>query len=285
MDVTYKRWVGLGLGAALATSTVLTACSPTESADTPEPSAEAPQAVPAPAAVAGEGEGGGPGEGEGGEGEGGVSIAAAAYDPIVYGSAIAITKAHVYAARDAFIEGESEAAAEMYAHPVSEVLADMAPIFEAQGVEDFNHLLIDTSGAIFEGENVQQISARTDDILTALDAAAAKAPDNGSTPAEIAAGVTADQIERATDMYRAAAETDRYEPYLDGYGFYQAAAAAFAAEETGIEASNPDAAMAIRAALDLLAAAYPSALRPETLDADQSALTVASSTVVLTTAD
>jgi len=46
---------------------------------------------------------------------------------------------------------------------------------------------------------------------------------------------------------------------------------------------NPDAATAIRGALTLLGQAYPSAKRPDTLDADVSALTVAASEVFLAT--
>lgn len=276
MDVTYKRWAGLGLGAALAT-TALTACSPAEPAATPDAPAAESASAPAPAAETHE-----PAS-QGGEGEGGVSIAAAAYDPIIYGSAIAIAKAHVIAARDAFAEGEHEAAAEMFAHPVSEVLADMAPIFEAQGVADFNMLLINASGAVFEGESADQIGARADEILATLDAAGDKAPDDGSSEATVAAGVIADQIERASYMYRNAAASEYYEPYLDGYGFYRTAELEFMASEDVIAAENPEATEAIRAALALLAAAYPTATRPETLDADQSTLTVAASNVILTT--
>ena len=280
MNVTYKRWAGLGLGAALAGS-ALTACSPAEPADTS--AAPAAEAAPTPTPVAETSEAPAPADmAQGGEGEGGVSIASAAYDPVVYGSAIAIAKAHIIAARDAFAEGEHEAAAEMFAHPVSEVLADMGPVFEAQGVEDFNMLLVNASGAVFEGETAEQITARADEILAALDAANEKAPDDGSTDAEVAAGVVADQVERAAHMYRLASESEHYEPYLDGYGFYRAAEAEFASEEAAIQAANPDAAAAIREALGLLSAAYPTALRPDVMDADQSALAVASANVILT---
>lgn len=276
MNVTYKRWAGLGLGAALATTTALTACSSPEPESAPE-AAEAPE-VPATAPI----ESADPAP-VSGEGEGGVPIEEAVHDPVVYGIAIGVAKAHVLAARDAFAEGEHEAAAEMFAHPVSEVLADMAPVFEARGVEDFNMLLINASGAVFEGETAEQIAARTEEILTTLEAANAKAPDDGSTPAEVTTGVVADMIDRATSMYRLASESEYYEPYLDGYGFYQTAKLEFETSEAEIEASNADGAAAIREALTLLGAAYPTALRPDILDADQSALTVAASNVALTT--
>ena len=95
--------------------------------------------------------------------------------------------------------------------------------------------------------------------------------------------MVADMIDRATAMYRMASESEYYEPYLDGYGFYETAKLEFEAAEAEIEAANADGAAAIREALALLGAAYPTALRPEVLDADQSALTVAASNVALTT--
>jgi len=280
MQIRIKRWSRLGLGAALAGGT-LAACGG-DPGDAPAPEAETVAEAPvAPAATLGEGEAGGEGEGEGGEGEGGVAISAAFTDPVVFNAALAITEAHIIAARDAFAAGETGAAAEMFAHPVSEVLANMAPVFEARGVNDFNQLLVDASAAVFEGETEAQINARADEIIAALRAASRKAPEDGSSEAAIAAGVAADQIERATDMYRAAAESGRYEPYLDGYGFYKAGEAAFAAAESKIEGEDSEAAARIREALALLADAYPTAQRPDALDADQSALTVAASQVTL----
>ena len=286
MEIKLKRLTHLGLGAALATG-ALTACgAPTtgESGEQNEAavvgSADAPEDV---AAVAGEGEGesGLGGEGEGGEGEGGVAIGEALTDPIVYNAAIAITEAHIIAARDAFAAGQAEAAADMFAHPVSEVVFDMQPIFEARGVADFSDMLTEASHAVLAGESEEQINAHAANIVATLRAAEQKAPNDGSSAAAIAAGVAADQIERASDMYRAAAESGAYEPYLDGYGFYKAGEESFVRAEAAIEAENPDAAVAIRSALSLLAAAYPNADVQETLDADQAALAAAASNVAL----
>ncbi len=291
MTTRQRQWTSLGLG-TLASAAVLGACgAPSGEADNASTAetapviAETPVAAQNSPAIGGEGEAGGEGEGEGGEGEGGVSISAANADPVVYNSALAITEAHIIAARDAYALGQTDAAGEMFAHPVSEVLFDMQPIFEARGVEDFSDLLTDASAAVFAGVSEEEINTRADEIVAVLRAAAMKAPNDGSTPAQIAAGVAADQIERAADMYRVAAESDAYEPYLDGYGFYKAAVAAFEGSASEIDTDNEPAAIAIRAALSELQAAYPTATRPETLDADQSALTAAASEVVLATND
>lgn len=82
---TLKRWTALGLGAAL-----IAGCGQPAEADK---AADQPQARQM---GAGPGEGG---EGEGGEsGEGGVNVAAAATDPTVYLSALAVVEAHIRAA-------------------------------------------------------------------------------------------------------------------------------------------------------------------------------------------
>ena len=176
MTTSLKRWTQLGLGAALAGSTLLACGNPATSAseDGTELTAETP---PLEVPLGGEGEGlGGEGEGAEGEGEGGVAIAQAANDPVVYLSALAITEAHIIAARDAHALGETDAAAEMFAHPVSEVLFDMQPVFEQLGVTDFSDQLTDTSAAIFAGESSEQIGVRAERIIEAVRDAALRAP-------------------------------------------------------------------------------------------------------------
>lgn len=281
MDIKIKRWTHLGLGAALMTTTALAGCG--EPATREEPAASAQPAADAPSeadveaklddvnAAA-----------SSGEGEGGVAIEAALTDPVVYNIALAVAEAHVLAARDAYRDGETQAAGEMFAHPVSEVLFDMEPVFETRGVSDFTDQFLEASAAVFAGANVEDINARTDTIIATLRTVSGNAPDDGSSPASITTGVVADMIDRATKMYRLAMESDFYEPYLDGYGFYTVAKDQFEASQAAIQAENPDAAAAIRSALTLLGEAYPTAARPDTLDADVSALTVATSEVFLT---
>ncbi len=233
----------------------------------------------------GEGEGGGaapaPAQPAGGEGEGGVDIAAAASDAVVFKSALAIAEAHVLAARDAYADGRKQEAAEMFAHPVGEVLADMEGAFAARGVETFNDLFIDASAGALAGETPEQIAARTAAIVAALNRAGEKAPPDGRSGSAVAAGVVSDQIDRAVDMYRLAAASGAYGSYLDGYGFYKAAQSAFARGKSAIETENPGAAAQIAAALTALGAAYPSAAAPATFSGDVAALSAASSRVML----
>ena len=242
------------------------------------------------AAVQAEGEGEGEGEGAAApapapsanmEGEGGVDIAAAATDPVVFVSALAIAEAHVLAARDAYAVGRKEEAAAMFAHPVSEVLADMEGALKARGVEAFTDLFIDASQGALTEETPEQISARTDAIIAALANAAKSAPDDGKSAAAIAAGVVSDQIDRAVDMYRLARSSGEYGPYLDGYGFFKAAQSAFARGRAAIEQENPAAAAQIASALTTLGGAYAGAEAPEKIDADIAALSAASSRVML----
>ena len=286
MKTETKRWTKLGLGAALAGTTLLAACG--NSSEPAEPVSETPApAVSEPASSTPDVE---PAEGtvavdQGGEGEGGVAVEQAATDPVVFRSALAITEAHIVAARDAFQVGETDAAAEMFAHPVSEVLFDVGPYLQQHGVESFDDLLLDASSAVYEGETEEQITARAQEIIDTLRAAAEKAPDDGSSEARIQAGVTADQIDRAAVMYGMAMESDFFEPYLDGYGFYLAAQSAFAQEEAAIRSELPEVATAIDSAFALLATAYETVERPENMDANPAALTAASSNVLLSLGD
>ena len=278
MSKSYKAWTGLGLGLAII-STGLGACgkaTPT-AADAPEAAAEqAADAAAAPSfeeaveAVA-----------SGGEGEGGISLDQAATDPVIYGAALAVTEAHVIAARDAFTLGEKDAAAEMFAHPVSEVLIELEDLFNARGVTLFDNLLLEASQAVMAGESAEQIGARTDAIIAALRAAGTKAPESTRSPVSIRAAIAADQADRAAAMYRIAREVGTYEPYLDGYGFYKAGLDLFKDQEAEITAANPAGAAALNEAFSELAKAYPDAGRQAELNADLSAITVSASSAVL----
>lgn len=269
MKVELKTWAGLGLATALA-GAGLTGCAEEPSAD--ETTDQASQA-----GEMGEGEGGEAGE----SGEGGVDFASASTDPVEYGSALAVAEAHAIAARDAFAIGRTDEAAEMFGHPVSEVLAEMDPVFSELGVEDFKPLFFDASAAVLDGENEAQINERFDNIVAALRSAAEKAPENGTSDALVAAGVAADQIDRAISMYRQAARDGIYPPYLDGYGFYKAGEAAFVGSEGAIRQVDADLHQRISGALELLSTAYPGADMPTSLNADQGELTAAGSQILL----
>ena len=272
MTTHLKRWSQLGLGVALASGTLAACGNPELAAETPETEMSA-MSAPVEAEV--------PAATEAGEGEGGVVITEALTDPVVFLSILAITEAHIIAARDAHALGENDAAAEMFAHPVSEVLFESADVFEQLGVADFSDLLTQTSAAILAGETPEQINARADEIIAALRAAAEKAPESEASAASVAAGVAVDQIERAADMYRIALESDAYEPYLDGYGFFKAGEAVFLEQADAIAAEDQDAASAILNAIAKLEEAYPSAVRPEALQADLAIVTVAASNAVI----
>lgn len=283
MNTTLKLWTQLGLGTALAGG-LLAACG--GEAGTGEAGAGEAGIAPDTAATAGEGEGGAGGEGEGGEtaggeGEGGVAVADAATDPVAYGIALAVAEAHVVAARDAYAAGKKEAAAEMFAHPVSEVLLDMDPTFARLGVADVKPLFTAASDAALAGKSTAEVGKAYDAIIAALRAAAAKAPKSDASTGKVATGVIADMIERASAMYRQLPGNDAYEPYLDGYGFARVAATAFAANGAAIKVENPGAHARITEALAVLAKAYPGAARPTKLPAAPGELSASSAKVML----
>ncbi|MBA4044788.1 MAG: hypothetical protein C0471_10265 [Erythrobacter sp.] len=285
MNSTLKLWTQLGLGTALAGG-LLASCGGEAGGEGGEGSTTEVAAAGESGAAGGEGEGGAGGEGgggeaAGGEGEGGVAVVDAATDPVAYGIALAVTEAHVVAARDAYAAGKKDAAAEMFAHPASEVLVEMDPVFAKLGVKDFKPLLTAASTAAAEGKSIAEVSKAYDAIIVALRGAATKAPKADASSAKVAGGVIADQIERASAMYRTIAKDDRYEPYLDGYGFAKVAASGFATSGAAIKAENPALHARITEALGVLAKAYPAATRPANLPVEQGALSAASSKVML----
>lgn len=285
MNSKIKLWTQLGLGTALAGG-MLAACGGEAGGEGAGTEAVAPGES---GAAGGEGEGGAGSEGAGGEaaggeGEGGVAVGDAATDPVAYGIALAVTEAHVVAARDAYAAGKKDAAAEMFAHPAAEVLVEMDPVFTQLGVKDFKPLLTDASVAVADGKSVTEVNKHYDAIIAALRGAATKAPESGASDAKVAAAIIADQIERASAMYRTIAKDDRYEPYLDGYGFAKVAASAFESSGAAIKADNPALHARIADALGVLKQAYPDATRPAKLSVEQGALSAASSKVMLAAA-
>lgn len=269
---TIKRWTALGLGAV-----IVAGCSEAAAPENTQPDQTAP------AAAAGEGEGGEAGAGgESGEsGEGGVDVAAAATDPVAFLSGVTLVEAHVRAAEAAALAGQRQAAAEMFAHPVSEVLVDIAPAFQRLGVEPLDDRLIAASTDTAGGADAAKVRAQTRDVLAALDRAAARAPAGGLANPDVTARVIADLIDRAALQYVAASQNPAYEPYLDGYGFKLTAEAWMDQHGAEIRRALPRAHVALAQALETVSAAYPQATRPERLDADTSALLAAASSARL----
>ncbi|MEE4153498.1 MAG: hypothetical protein V2I27_05010 [Erythrobacter sp.] len=282
MKSTIKTWTTLGLASALM-GAGLAGCAGEagEGGEAAQEDTAAPGEMGAGEGGEGEGGEGEGGEGEGGEGEGGVAFSEAATNPIVFGSALAIVEAHAIAARDAYAAGRTEAAAEMFAHPVSEVLADMQPAFEQLGIADISPAMGAASEAALKPDNARAVNEAFEAIIAALRDASAKAPASAATEGEVAAGILADQIDRAVTMYAEAAKGEAYEPYLDGYGFYKTAAGKFERSGAAIKAEDAALHASIAQSLDLLAKAYPGALRPDALDANQGALAGSSSKVML----
>jgi len=283
MATSYKSWAVLGLSTTLLGSMGLAACGNDPGSASPESEASQPaETTPPSAGLAGETDATpAPVRAEGGEGEGGVNMAAAAEDPAVYLSALAVVEAHIRAGIDALDAGERKAAAEMFAHPVSEILFDLEPVLRQQGVPAFEQKLIEASHGVFSGESDETLRGRANDIVAALRQAGERAPRGEESDAAIKAYVIADEIDRAIAQYLSARNTDAYEPYLDGYGFYKTAEALLSDNAGMLAASAPDFSRQAAMVLATLGEAYPSARRPAALDADTSKLAVLNSELQL----
>ena len=153
-----KLWLGLGVFTLLQASAV------------PDAAAQ-PSATPAPAPpAAAQG-------GEGGEGgEGGVSAETAATDPAAFIAALDVVAAHYLAGRGAYGAGQPQAAAELFAHPIAEVYADMEPMFQARGVAPFREAMERASELALARAPQGTVASAVDTVLAALSAAEAGAP-------------------------------------------------------------------------------------------------------------
>ena len=229
-----------------------------------------------PAAPAGgwsEGEGEGEGEGGSGGGEFGIDPVAAENDPVVYMIALEVMRAHYLAGIDAYRAGDRTAGAEMFAHPINEIYIDFEPVLETLGAPLFGDTMTDASVAPYSGAGEDEVVARVDDVLVAIDNAAEFAPQGDASGAEVHARVLADLLERGALQYRVvASDAAAGEAYLDGYGFAKAADRYAANHMDVIAAANPALAGAFTGLVSQLNAAFPTALRPETLSGDADAL-------------
>lgn len=209
---------------------------------------------------AGEGEG----EGAGGDsgGEFGIDPEAAASDPVIYLSALEVMRAHYLAGMAAIEAGERAAGAEMFAHPISEIYIDLEPVLAERGVEPFMATLNEAAAAPYQGASTEEIQARIDDVLAAIDRAEAAAP-AAEDEARVNALVLADLIERSALQYEFAVRDGSPEAYLDGFGF-TATAQSWADEHMGeIEGEYGEFAETARTALSRLGEAFPAPTRPD----------------------
>ena len=220
--------------------------------------------------------------GQGGEGgEGGFDPTAAASDPTVFLSALDVIRAH-YLAGLAVVGENREAAGELFAHPISEVYVNLEPVFLTLGVAPFEDKMAATVDLAYSDADGDTVAAAARQVLTALDAAETKAPASVRSRLGVEADVLAEMIDRAALQYRYATESaEPGEAWLDGYGFYKTAQNRGAALLPQIENASAEAGEKVRAALDLLAEAYPSATPPADRPVTSGQLLAASSNVKL----
>ena len=217
----------------------------------------------------------GEGEGEGGSGGGefGVDPVAAESDPVVYMIALEVMRAHYLAGIDAYQAGDRTAGAEMFAHPIGEIYIDFEPVLENLGAPLFGETMTDASVAPYSGAGEEEVAARVEDVIAAIDAAAEYAPESEASQAAVHAQVMADLVERAALQYRVVAgDAAAGEAYLDGYGFAKAAERYAGAHMDVIAAQSPQVADAFSGVLAQLETTYPTALKPDTLETDPDAL-------------
>ncbi|WP_300545159.1 hypothetical protein [Maricaulis sp.] len=275
-----RIWTTVGTAALAGT---LAGCSePADETGSEDPARSEQPATPSapadtqPAAAPAFSEGEGEGEGGGGGGEFGIDPEAAASDPVVYMIALEVMRAHYLAGIDAFEAGDRAAGAEMFAHPISEIYIDFEPVLEALGAPLFGETMTEASVAPYSGEGDDAVAAKVEAVIAAIDEAAEFAPRSEVSDGAVHARVLADLVERGALQYRVvASDAAAGEAYLDGYGFAKAAERYAGNHMDSIEAVSPQAAAALADAMTQLDAAFPAALRPETLGGNAETLVAA----------
>lgn len=212
-------------------------------------------------------------QGQGGEnetGEGGIDAEAADKDPVKYGIALQVIAAHYRAGLAAYEAGETTAGTQMFAHGHVEVYATMEDVFKKRGVNDLGAKIEAAIAAANSKAPPADVRKAVDDVYAALARAETAGPKSALSSRAVKAQVIADMLDRAAAQYVLAQKKDAtLETYLDGLGFALAAQTQAAAVLPEIEKVNPDAAKAIRAALDLAAQAFPGLRRGAAVDASR----------------
>lgn len=223
------------------------------------------------------GESGGGGEG----GEAGVDTARAAEDSVVFLTALDVIAAHYHAGLAAYLAGEHHAGAEMFAHPISEVYADLGDAVALLGVVDFGPDMTKASEIALANAPDAEVEAAAGRVFSALAAAEKRAPASTKTPLTIERAVLADMLNRAAMQYSVALGAENTEPYLDGFGFYTAANVRADKIAAALSQKDPAAATAVTEAREMLAKAYPAITRPDAPPAQPGAVLAAVSKAVL----
>lgn len=203
--------------------------------------------------------------GEGGQGgEAGINVEAVAKDPVAYGVALQVIAAHYHAGLVAYAGKQQEAGAQMFAHGLSEVYAEMEELFKKIGVTDLGPKLEATVAAANDKKPPAEIKKRVNDVLAALNAAAKKAPKSEASVQAVQAQVAAELIDRAAAQY-GVSEKDKanIEPYLDGLGFRLAAVELARPIMPWLNKKDAKKARALQDAIAKLGKAYPGIARPD----------------------
>ncbi len=289
MDISHrvKLWTSAGtallLGSAVETGMIDAARAaepdPTQKSDETDAASKAPAETLPASPLGGEGEGEGTPGSSGGEF--GVDPDEARTNPVVYISALDLIRAHYLAGMAAYEAGDARSAAEMFVHPISEVYVAMEPVFLEQGAEPFGDLMANAGNLALDEASAEDVQSAVDAVMDAVADAEDLAPEGTMNAARLNAALTLDMIERASLQYQVVATGAAGAAYLDGYGFYRAAADRAERAMPSIRDENEGLADLITSALDMLALAYPDVTEPDPLPVEPGQLLGASSTIRL----
>lgn len=238
-----RIWLGIGVALTVPIGTAVSTATG-EASDTAEPLREA---------HADAAEGGELGEG----GETGIDPALARHDARAFLTALAVIEAHYAAGLAAYEKGLQEAAAQLFAHPIAEILVDLEPVLAERGAPDLGPAMERAATLVAEGAPVDAVRTAAREVQSALEQAARSTPQTTLSPAALQARLVADLLQRTARQYY---RFDRVHPDLEGWldtlGFFLVARARAEQAEPTIAAHDPEVGAAIRRAITRMEAVF-----------------------------
>lgn len=248
-----RRRIWLGIGVSLTVPLGIAASAGTAEPTVADAATLRPPTEPLREARADAAEGGELGEG----GETGIDPERARHDALAFLSALAVIEAHYAAGLAAYEAGLQGAAAQLFAHPIAEILVDLEPVLAERGVPDLGPAMERAATLAGRGAAIDAVRAAAEEVRSTLEEAARRAPETSLSATALQARLVAELLQRTARQYY---RFDRVQPDLEGWldalGFFRVAKARAERAAAAIAAGDPELDAAIRRAIARIEPAF-----------------------------
>lgn len=241
-----RRRIWLGIGVSLTVPLGFAVAAGTADPTVPDATTVPPLAAPLGEARADVAEGGELGEG----GETGIDPERARHDALAFLTALAVIEAHYAAGLAAYEGGLQDAAAQLFAHPIAEILVELEPVLAERGAPDLGPAMERAAILAGQGAAIDAVRAAAADVRSTLEEAARRAPETSLSATALQARLVAELLQRTARQYY---RFDRVHPDLEGWldalGFFLVARARAERAQSAIAMHDPEVGSAIRRAI------------------------------------